>query len=117
MYHQPGSVTGLAAIQHIARYFNAKPRRRPVREGDESPTIGAVRGRRDEPGQYNLAQYEASQLPMPAVPTTGQRMRHQEPGQRPRFPDPVPSAVKPRLLILAVEAFRVDLQQHVHAVP
>jgi phospholipase C len=43
MYHQPGSVTGLAAIRHIARYFNAKPRRRPVREGDESPTIGPVR--------------------------------------------------------------------------
>jgi phospholipase C len=25
IYHQPGSVTGLAAIQHIAQYFNAQP--------------------------------------------------------------------------------------------
>ena len=35
-------------------------------------------------GQYNLAQYEVSQLPKPTVPPTTQRMPRQEPGRRPR---------------------------------
>lgn len=36
--------------------------------------------------EYNLGQFEASQLPMPAVPTTHQQMPHQEPGKRRRVP-------------------------------
>ncbi|TNC25749.1 phosphocholine-specific phospholipase C [Amycolatopsis alkalitolerans] len=33
---------------------------------------------------YNLAQYEASQFPLPTAPTSGQQVPHQEKGQRPR---------------------------------
>ncbi|MFJ9032712.1 alkaline phosphatase family protein [Streptomyces sp. NPDC102274] len=33
--------------------------------------------------RYNLAQYEASQLPLPVAPTSNQRMPRQEPGKRP----------------------------------
>ncbi|MCA1219015.1 alkaline phosphatase family protein [Streptomyces sp. 8L] len=37
----------------------------------------------DTSGQYNLAQYEVSQLPKPATPPTRQTMPRQEPGTRP----------------------------------
>jgi phospholipase C len=37
----------------------------------------------DTGGAYNLAQFEASQLPMPTVPTTNQQKPRQEPGHRP----------------------------------
>jgi phospholipase C len=39
----------------------------------------------DTTGAYNLAQYEAAHLPLPAVPTTEQTMPHQEPGHRPQI--------------------------------
>jgi phospholipase C len=38
----------------------------------------------DTLGQYNLAQFEASQLPLPTVPTTRQSLPRQEPGHRPQ---------------------------------
>jgi phospholipase C len=38
----------------------------------------------DTNGQYSLAQYEASQFPLPTVPTTRQEPPHQEPGGRRR---------------------------------
>jgi phospholipase C len=38
----------------------------------------------DTGGAYNLAQYEATQLPMPVVPTSEQTVPTQEPGRRPR---------------------------------
>jgi phospholipase C len=37
----------------------------------------------DTTGGYNLAQYEAANLPLPTVPTSDQTMPRQEPGQRP----------------------------------
>jgi phospholipase C len=37
-------------------------------------------------GPYNLSQYEASKLPMPVAPTTGQQLPRQEPGRRPQVP-------------------------------
>jgi phospholipase C len=37
----------------------------------------------DTTGGFNLAQYEASQLPMPTVPTTDQHVPSQERGNRP----------------------------------
>ena len=40
----------------------------------------------DTAGQYNLAQYEASQLPLPTVPTSDQHLPRQEPGHRRRVP-------------------------------
>ena len=40
----------------------------------------------DTSGQYNLAQYEISQFPLPAWPTTDQQMPRQEPGRRPQIP-------------------------------
>jgi phospholipase C len=40
----------------------------------------------DTTGQYNLAQYEVSQLPLPAVPAAKQSMPRQEPGRRPQVP-------------------------------
>jgi phospholipase C len=40
----------------------------------------------DTNGQYNLAQYEISQFPLPSVPTTDQTLPVQEPGRRPRLP-------------------------------
>ncbi|WP_329139324.1 phospholipase [Streptomyces sp. NBC_01476] len=39
----------------------------------------------DTNGQYSLAQYEVSQLPKPAAPTSNQRMPRQEPGSRPHI--------------------------------
>jgi len=36
-------------------------------------------------GQYNLAQFAATQLPLPAVPTGNQSVPHQEKGNRPRI--------------------------------
>ena len=38
----------------------------------------------DTTGQFNLAQYEAAQLPMPTVPGASQHMPSQESGKRPR---------------------------------
>ena len=38
----------------------------------------------DTTGGFNLAQYEATQLPPPAVPTTDQHMPSQERGHRRR---------------------------------
>ncbi|HYZ54571.1 MAG TPA: alkaline phosphatase family protein [Streptosporangiaceae bacterium] len=40
----------------------------------------------DTNGPYNLAQFETSQFPLPAFPTTNQQMPKQEPGSRPRVP-------------------------------
>jgi phospholipase C len=37
----------------------------------------------DTTGQYNLAQYQASQLPLPTIPGSKQSVPRQEPG-RPR---------------------------------
>ncbi len=39
----------------------------------------------DTNGQYNLAQYEIANLPMPAQPGQAQTMPVQEPGTRPRI--------------------------------
>jgi phospholipase C len=43
---------------------------------EQAPTLP------DTTGGFNLAQYEASQLPLPTVPTTDQRMPSQEHGHR-----------------------------------
>ncbi len=40
----------------------------------------------DTNGQYTLAQYETSQLPMPTVPAAHQSVPRQEPGRRPQVP-------------------------------
>jgi phospholipase C len=40
----------------------------------------------DTNGQYSLAQYETSRLPMPTVPTAAQSVPRQEPGRRPQVP-------------------------------
>jgi phospholipase C len=40
----------------------------------------------DTQGQYNLSQFETSQFPLPAPPTTNQHMPQQEPGRRPHIP-------------------------------
>ena len=40
----------------------------------------------DTNAQYNLSQYEISQLPQPTWPSTKQQMPRQEPGSRPRIP-------------------------------
>ncbi|HVX47567.1 MAG TPA: alkaline phosphatase family protein [Mycobacteriales bacterium] len=46
----------------------------------EAPTLP------DTTGQYNLAQYEAANLPLPQAPTSNQHPPRQEPGRRPHTP-------------------------------
>jgi phospholipase C len=48
-------------------------------------TVKKIPSLPDTNGQYNLAQYQSTQLPLPQAPTAGQRVPKQEPGTRPHI--------------------------------